>query len=261
MPKTGGLPEQTLQKALVSVIEFFLLNGVQPARIRNIVENRLAIESAHSVKGRESSKSKKVRSADTVAAVVLQRWHREPTLMDERAYPKPLPLFGRSPSLEALVRAEHPGETAKSIVRSMRAMGLVRLAANAKYLPVSRVATVSSPHPILLEHVSSSIARFLATVERNTSSAGKKHNLIERFTQIPDLSPREFAAFREFSQRHGSSFLASVDDWLEARRAKFGGKDRKSGVAAGIHVFGYIDQASVPSISIRTKRPRRAKRA
>jgi len=121
------------------------------------------------------------------------------------------------------------------------------------YVPEARVATINTLHPVLVEHASKSLVRFLETVQRNTSSDKNELSLIERFTHIPDLPLEDLRAFQVFSQGHGSSFLAGVDDWLESRRQ--GGMKRKkqSGLAAGIHVFAYVEKAKEPTKKSRVR--------
>jgi hypothetical protein len=238
-------------KILSAVVEFLHAAGAREQDIRQIVDGRLTEISRRSSlrKGRRVGS----RGDDTVSAAVLHRWHRDRNLLDESANPKPLRLYGRSPSVESVVRSEKPARPAKEIVDDMLALGLLRKSAAGMFLPKARVATIGTMHPVLIEHVSKSLIRLLETVQANTSATDGTPPLIERFTHIPDLPISRTGEFRKFSQEHGSAFLASVDDWLEARRVRNTSRRSAGGTAAGIHVYAYIGRPA--------KRPRATRRA
>ena len=231
-----------------------MASGLSEMDIREAVEKALvgrttSVDKADSV-------SSLGGNADTIFALVLHRWHREPALLDSDARPLPIRLLGKYPSVEALVAAEKPEAPAKRIAASMQKAGLINKIRPGQYLPSSRIATVSSLHPMLVEHVTNSLVRYLGTVRQNTSSTRRVPTLIERYTHVPDLQETDIHDFRDFAQSHGSGFLASVDDWLERRRAKGKSKSGKVGVSAGIHVFAYLEEHKAPP-----KPKRRAKRA
>jgi hypothetical protein len=245
------------RRVLSSVLSFLRDGGMPASDVRSIVEGILAAQE------RGKSKTDAARKAlggdvDTIYAVVLHRWHREKLLLGEGARPRPIRLLGKFPSVEALVAAEKPEASARTIALSLESVGLVVKQARGKYVPKSRIATVSALHPMLVEHVSKSLVRYLDTVSKNTAKKRNLPTLIERYTHVPDLEKTAVPEFRAFAQSHGSAFLASVDDWLEGRRAKRTGnvKATRKGVSAGIHVFAYVDE---PVASRSTTR--RAKRA
>ena len=246
-------------KILTAVIDFLCAAGADEAEIRGIVDKRL---------GKARSESNKVarrgagRGDDTVTAAVLHRWHRDRDLLDADANPKPLRLYGPAPSVESIAKSERPSGSAKSIVTELVSLGLIRKASPGLFLPKARVATIGVLHPVLIEHVSQSLVRLLETVQSNTSRAPDAAPLIERFTHIPDLPASLAGDFRNFSQEHGSAFLASVDDWLEARRARNLKWKKGRTLSAGVHVYAYVGRPK--STASRKEKPRptpRAKRA
>ena len=245
MPKQSGL---YARKILEAVIDFLCAAGTDTDEISRIVEGRIALNRKKHVRPKQRLLG---RSDDTVTAAILHRWHRDTALIDLNAMPKPLKLKGVAPSVEALVRSERPRSDPSDLIASMVTLGLLKKASAGRYLPKARIATIPRMHPVLIEHVARSIARLLETVGENTT---RKHAspLIERFTHIPDLPFNRIAEFREFSQRHGTAFLASVDDWLESRRVRNASR-KVSGTTAGIHVFAYLEPPTKPT--------RRAKRA
>jgi hypothetical protein len=243
-------PDLYTHKILAAVLEFLIAAGADRKDLLAIVEAKLV--AVPQEKNARIRKRRSARGDDTVSATVLHRWHRERNLLDTNALPVPLPLYGAAPSVESLVRSEKPSRPPRQIVADMVAMGLLRRAARGKYLPKARVATIRQMHPVLMEHVAKSLVRLLETVQNNTTAASGAIPLIERFTHIPDLPLTRVPEFRAFAQDHGSNFLASVDDWLEARRVRNSPKKQR-GVSAGIHVYAYIERDGKRKLNSRAK--------
>jgi hypothetical protein len=242
------------ERILSSVVSFLVSSGLSREEIRAALERELEAKATVVERAKRSPLG---GNADTVFALVLHKWHREPRLLDDEAKPKPVKLLGKYPSVEALIREESPEAPARKLVAAMIEAGLVKKAKTGNYLPSSRIATVSSLHPMLVEHVTNSLVRYLGTVQQNTSPSRTAPTLIERYTHVPDLSVEMVDEFRDFAQSHGTGFLASVDDWLERRRAKIKSANNKGeGVSAGIHVFAYVENQTKKKIPTR-----RAKRA
>lgn len=242
------------RRVLVSILDFLAASGLAADAIQEMTANWAKSRASNQLR-RNIKRAELGADIDTVYASVLHRWHRDVVLLDEDAKPKGLTLYGKSQSVESLVRDERPRVSARRIVASMKNVGLVRKKKNGLFFPASRIATVSKLHPMLVEHVAKSLSRYLDTVRQNISPSRSVPTLIERFTHIPDLPRKELGNFRDFSQRHGSAFLAGVDDWLEPRRARRRGGKSSKGCAAGIHVFAYIeDSKRTGSITPRAKR-------
>jgi hypothetical protein len=59
------------------------------------------------------------------------------------------------------------------------------------------------------------------------------------------MSRKEAVAFAEFTRNQGMIYLEAIDDWLEQRRVNRkttpGRKARGASVAAGVHLFAYMD--------------------
>ena len=238
-------------KVLNSLVDFLLVGGMDAAEIQHVVAKRVAGAPERARAAATPGAASTGVGMDTVSALVLHRWHREESLLDEQALPIAIRLYGRAPSVEALALAEGSDVPAKTIALAMKSSGLIKQVARGLYVPEARVGKIGTLHPVLVEHASKSLVRFLETIQRNTSSAKKKLTLIERYTHIPDLPVEALTAFQSFSQEHGSSFLAGVDDWLESRRHVGMNREKKSGLAAGIHVFAYVEKS--PQV---TKKPK-----
>jgi hypothetical protein len=230
-----------LKRVMFSVLDFVSSSGLGMSEVDEFCREWAESRSVAARRKKRPDKDGLGADVDSVYALVLHRWHREPSLLDSSAKPIGIKLFGNYPSVEALVCSERSEAPARRLARSLVGIGLIRKRRDGLYYPVSRVATVSRMHPMLVEHVSKSVARFLSTVRENTSARKGAPTLIERYTHVPDLSPAELKRFREFSQHHGTAFLAGVDDWLEPRRTRRRPDARRAGRAAGIHVFAYLD--------------------
>jgi hypothetical protein len=199
------------------------------------------------------------RKHHSVHAAVLLKWHRELDLLDEDARPKPLALNGPWPSVMSLIRRVSEKEDACKTVAAMKELGLIQRTRAGKFLPVSDRATIASLHPVLIEHVANSLNRLLRTVKYNVSKSKAEDSLIERYTHLPRLKVSDVAAFKKFSQQQGSAFLASVEDWLQARNAAPG--TRKKGVSAGVHLIAFVDRPEARRTNRATASRSRAKRA
>jgi hypothetical protein len=245
-----------LRRILFSVLDFAVKSGLDSVTIEKIVSEWMRSTQPKSDRAGNLDKSGLGADVDQIYGLVLHRWHREASLLDKDAKPRGLKLFGRTPSVEALVRAEGGNAPAKRVAQSLLSVGLIEKRKDGLYHPTSRVATVSKMHPMVVDHVSKSILRFLSTVRQNTSGYGSGSALIERYAQIPDLSKKELRKFKDFSQIHGTAFLTGVDDWLEPRRLKKKSRKGRPSCAAGIHVFAYVDEAERASAA--TPRAKRA---
>ena len=186
-----------------------------------------------------------------VSAEVMRIWHRDSKFLDREANPRPLQLNRGSHSLVRLIkRLDPPGDAMKSI-GVMRAVGLIRRLSDGRYVPTAESVKIDYLHPLAIEHIAKSVVRLVHTVCRNTDPGRQSIPLIERYAYAPDMSRREAEAFAEFTRNQGMVYLEAVDDWLEQRRIK----DRRhsarlpkgESVAAGVHLFAYVDDAESPS--------------
>jgi hypothetical protein len=234
------------RSVLFAVIDHLLSLGVRRDRTLEMVRECL------------ESETQKPRSHYSVHAAVLRTWHCDPSLLDESASPKPLPLNGRWPSVSALIRKEAGSKKVSAVLESMIDLGLVTPVGTAEFLPVGDTATIARLHPVLIEHVANSLNRMLRTVRHNVSRSHEDRPLIERYTHVSNLSAKDIGAFKAFSQAQGSAFLANVEDWLSSKSATE--KPTVSGVTAGIHLIAFVDtpRQRRPNPSPRRSRAKRA---
>jgi hypothetical protein len=150
-----------------------------------------------------------------------------------------LRLRGRAPSVEGLIRVQRIKERASSVIQSLRAFHLIVPCGGGLYLPASDVAVVATRDPITLQHAAHALSTLLETVGQNLGGTPNLPPLIERVAEVPDL-PRELVpAFRAFTLAQGRIFIRTINDWLEARRARSPKKGINGTVRAGIHTYAY----------------------
>lgn len=179
------------------------------------------------------------------AALVLDAWHRDRRYLSTRGIPKPLRLFGPAPSLEALVRREKvPEHVALDVARHLKAVRLIVPCGKNLYRPTSDVALISARDPrdpLVLQYASRALLTLLETVGQNASGARNLAPLIERVAEVPDLPRKDIEAFKMFTQTQGRTFIRTINDWLEARRAcRSPWRTTNATVRAGIHTYAYV---------------------
>ena len=219
-----------------SMFDFLLASGMNTKAIRRIVER------AFREAGERDPRA--LRRGDfgiATAGRVLDRWHRSRKYTTERASPKAIPLLGRAPSVEALVRSENARVDCADFARRLRSLGLVIRAERGRYRPAARVAAVAALNPLMQEYVGRSLSTLLQTILHNISTTRRSEKLIDRFAEVPDLPASAAAAFRRFSTEQSVEMVDRMNDWLESRRAKRGVRRGGRTVRAGFHLYTYVD--------------------
>jgi hypothetical protein len=219
-----------------SMFDFLLTSGMEVSSVRGIVERAFAEA------GERNRRA--LRRGDfglATAGRVLDRWHRSPRYTTESATPRAIPLLGRAPSVEALVRSENAGVDCAAFARRLKVLGFLVRAEGGRYRPAARIAVVAGLSPLIQEYVARSSSTLLQTIRHNVSSRRRSQKLIERFAEVPDLPAGCEAAFRRFSTEQGWAMLDRMNDWLESRRARRTSQRGGRTVRAGVHLYAYID--------------------
>lgn len=227
------------QDILLAIFIFMLQDR---ARLRDV--KRLANHQLAHAQRIASSEERRRESSSGILGAVLHEWHRHASYLDRNISPRAIRLYGRKPSVAALVRSQDENADPIAIAREMIQLKLIRRVSRGKYLPVGRVATIRRLSPALVDHVARSLERLLATVNFNTRGHEDGSSLIERTAFVHDLPKEHIKEFRLFAQQQGSSFLANADEWLESRRAPKGRYKRSRQVRAGIHVYAFEEPVS-----------------
>jgi hypothetical protein len=196
---------------------------------------------------------------------LLRLWHRDGRYINKLARPRPLYMSKGKVNLVSALKKLDPSADARDILRSMRAVGLIRRTKDGRYLPTAESAIIDELHPLLAEHVARSFIRLVSTICRNTDPVGKALPLIERQAAVSDLNPADSQAFADFTRVQGIAYLEAVDDWLQQRRlhrTPMARRPKTGGVAASVHLVAYLGDESAPPAPtprVRVPRPGRIK--
>jgi hypothetical protein len=227
--------EADYSNILVAIFELMLRGGI---RAENLLPVCIRSLERADTKCRFGPKSQ--GDGLIAAALVLDAWHRDRRYLTATGIPKPVPLRGRTPSVEGLIRLQKLKGRRSSILQSLRAFRLIVPCGDTLYVPASDVAVVAARDPIILQHAARALSTLLETVGQNVGGTQNLPPLIERVAEVPDLPRRHVRAFRDFTQAQGRIFVRTVNDWLEARRARSPRKRMNGTVRAGIHTYAYV---------------------
>jgi len=231
----GAKSEPDYCKVLTAVFNLMLNAGVSAKTLESASASSLRRAEAQAKIGTDEAE------VFITAGLVLDAWHRDQRYLNKRGGPRPVPLLGRAPSVEALVRAQRSGKNVAAVARRLKKLQLVIPNGRRGYFPASDVAVISAEHPLVVQHAARALSTLLETVGRNMSGARRLAPLIERIAEVPDLPREHVEAFERFTQLQGRIFIRTINDWLESRRKK-GAKLRKSTatVRAGVHTYAYV---------------------
>lgn len=172
--------------------------------------------------------------------LVLDAWHRNRRYLTARGRPRAVPLLGRAPSVEALIRTEGPEFDATEFAHRLQSLQLITRCSGNRYRPISDAALVSTYGPTVLQYVANCLLSLLETVEGNLRGAPNVPPLLERFAEVPDLPAECIQAFQQFSRFQGAIFMRTINDWLEMRRARVPATSGQKNVRAGVRVHAYV---------------------
>jgi hypothetical protein len=226
-----------------AVLEFMSRCGAAEDAIRESFEKSVIDLRDWKVKDRLGRGSGQGVQTQNLPALLLRAWHRDARYIDHEANPLPLPLSRGRNNLSTVIRRIDPSANTFEILRSMKAVGLIRRTSRGRYIPTSEAAIVDQLHPLLIEHVTKLVSRLIGTISRNTTSKRDSISLIDRHAYTASLNPVDRAAFAEFSRSQGMAYLESIDDWLAQRQVRQLAASRSTkarGIAAGVYLFAYL---------------------
>ena len=233
MNRSSKQVEVDYSNILVAIFELMLRGGVRAKDLLPVCVRSLERADAKCRLGRRSQGNGLI-----AAALVLDAWHRDRRYLSPTGAPKPVPLRGPAPSVEGLIRRHRVKERGSSVLQSLKAFRLIVPCGDSLYIPASDVAVVATRDPIILQHAARALSTLLETVGQNVGGISNSPPLIERVAEVPDLPRKHVRAFRAFTQAQGRTFIRTVNDWLEARRAR--NKRVNGTVRAGIHTYAYV---------------------
>ncbi len=224
-----------------------LAGGMQTGAIRALSTESLRLAENKFRRGQDE-----LSGGLSLAALVLDAWHRDLRYLDSKGAPRAIRLHGPVPSVEALIRAERAIKDTRELAQRLKTLRLVIPNGRNLYKPASEIALISRNDPFVLQHVAKSLSVLLETIHGNLDGSGTSQPLLERFAEVPDLPDECIPAFQRFTKLHGWMLLRTVNDWLELRRARRTGRGRSGISRAGIHVHAYVTQKRQPKTTARS---------
>jgi hypothetical protein len=175
---------------------------------------------------------------------VVYHWQRSPNYLDKDGKPFPIPARGPAPSVEALFRKLKVHGKFKTALPQLREFRRVRITRNGLYYPKAEATIIPTLTPEVVESLTQTINRLVATVLHNTSARQKKSNrLIERMALVPDLPQSLLPEFKRFAREQAGSMIEIVNEWLECRRGRSARRPNAPGrIAAGLHAFAFLEK-------------------
>ena len=246
-PRRSVAQTAYVSEVVAAIADFALSSGLPPPLLKTLVAQRIA----HQVKtaGTTAHRGKAAgRSTYVVAPNMLYRWHKNLRLLDDLGNPKPLPLRGAAPSVEALIRAEKPRDSIEAVIKFLQKARLIRRRGKGWAPPAAEVI-MNSINPAVVEHSTRTVLRFLETINHNLRHEVPAARLIERSVVAADfLPPEAMAEFRAFVHDHGAEFLTTVENWMGARAARFASaattgrraRARAANPEVGVHLFAWV---------------------
>lgn len=234
-------PKQTrreYERVLTGIFGLLIHCGMREGAVSTIASRALKLAMTKAASLSHSSGSEFV-----TISLVLDAWHRNRRYLTTRGKPRAVPLLGRAPSVEALIRSEGPVFNPIDLAHRIQALGLISPCPGNRYRPTSDTALISIHGPTVLTHVAQCLMSLLETVEDNLKGAPASGPLLERSAEVPDLPAECVESFQQFSGLQGAIFARTINDWLVTRRARDGVADKDKHVRAGVHVHAYIAPA------------------
>ncbi len=264
MKTTKSMSKDLQRKLLGTVVEFMARAGVSETAIEDAF--RLGLKKSRELRygQRTPYQDGSYLQNGDVSADLLRAWHRESRLIsDVDAAPRPLQLRKGRNSIRALISSLHRKADADSVIAFLKEARLITRTPNGRYLPTDDAGTITQNDSFVVEHLVKSVVRLFGTMQRNTSPAGRREPLIERYAYVSDLNPSDRKAFAEFTRAQGMAYLQAVDDWMEQRRigrARGTARANTAGIVAGVQVVAYLGdrlEGSAPSLgaSVAKSRP------
>jgi hypothetical protein len=223
--------------------------------IRNRAISRLVDRSLGAAMAQASALGESAGGEIATFSLVLDSWHRDRRYLTSTGKPRAVPLLGRPPSVESLIRAEGPQFDAVQLAHRIKFLGLITLCGRNRYRPAGDSALISIYGPTVLQYVARCLTSLLQTVEANLRGSPNVPPLLQRSAEVPDLPPECVESFLKFSRFQGSIFLRTINDWLVTRRARLPA-DRQNRVHAGVHVHAFVAQNMSRGRTSRRSRPK-----
>jgi len=174
---------------------------------------------------------------------VVYHWQRSPAYLDKDGKPIPIPALGPAPSVEALFKQLKIARKFRTALPHLREFRQVRVTKKGLYQPRSEATIYPKLTPEVVELLTLTMNRLVATVLKNTSPRRKNSMpLVERVAFVPDLPLAQLPEFKRFVREQAAGMVETVNEWLESRRGRSARKPDAPGRAtAGLHAFAFVE--------------------
>jgi len=234
-----------VSEVVAVIADFALSAGLPPSLLKTLVEQRIASQAQTAGTAARRGKVAGHRTY-LVAPNLLYRWHKNLRLLDDLGNPKPLPLRGAAPSVEALIRAEKPRDSIEAVIKFLQQSRAIRRHGRG-WVPTAAEVIMKGLNSTVTEHSTRTVLRFLETMIHNLGGNAPATRLIERTVISADFPPEAMAEFRAFVHDHGADFLTTVDNWMGSRAARFApaattgrrSRTRAANPEVGVHLFAW----------------------
>ena len=196
------------------------------------------------------------------AAHLLTLWFRDREFLNTGGTPRPLPLRGRGPSLDRLIRRVNPALPVTEVTRYLVRAGAVRRVRQG-YVPVRRALSLRRVYGPQRARALRPLVSILRTLEHNMKPMSEVEGWFEWIAENPSVPVRALQKLDAKLDRYGMNLLRAFDiDMLQEEETRKAGEPT---VRLGIGIYRFEDReeqpkaergrVEVPTRSQRDRRP------
>ena len=168
---------------------------------------------------------------------ILDLWFSDGNYLDDSRLPLSIPIDGKAPSFQALVRQVGgdipPGAMMKEL---LRAGSLVE--DNGRLRVVSRNFIPEMTDPDAVLYAGEAIADLIKTVNHNLFRDEASAPLLERRAYVDNLDPTYVGQFNEVATQGAEQLLEGLNTWITERQSSVAGENKRGRrVGIGIYLF------------------------
>ena len=196
------------------------------------------------------------------AAHMLTLWFRDREFLNTGGTPRPLPLRGRGPSLDRLIRRVNPALPVAEVTRYLVRAGAVRRVRQG-YVPVRHALSLRRLYGPQRARALRPLVSILRTLEHNMKPMSEVEGWFEWIAENPSVPVRALQKLDAKLDRYGMNLLRVFDiDMLQEEETRKAGEPT---VRLGIGIYRFEDReeqpkaergrVEVPTRSQRDRRP------
>jgi hypothetical protein len=247
-PRSGRVPEQLVNKGRLGIPNpratyFPQTREVLTRLVRTLVAGGEAPDAlarevsaiCQSIRPKNKARRRGGRSPLEYAHVI-SHWYSNPQYLDGAGTPRALSLFGRAPSLVALIEEALPHAKPQAVASALEKLGAVRRESR-RYRPTGRYVYFGRQRGDTVAWLLTVLAGVLSSVEHNAYSRSR-FRLLGRAAINPYFPIRALPGFHARLSKHSITFLKAVD--ADMQRKELG---RRAGPTTelGVAIFAFED--------------------